>query len=82
MQQFPIEFRLALSLLIVFLPSIFYIEMNTHHGFYAGSIGAKEWAINQNFKSMPPETTRINLKKLNVWTSPNEAKWTKGQMTR
>ena len=40
--------------------------MNTHHGFYAGSIGAKDWAINQKIKAMHPETTRINLKKMDV----------------
>ncbi|MZH04016.1 MAG: hypothetical protein F3743_01265 [Nitrospinae bacterium] len=67
--------RIPLSLLIVFLPFLFYIEMNTHHGFYAGSIGAKDWVINQKVKAMHPETTRIKLEKLDVWTSPNEAKW-------
>ena len=67
--------RIPLSLLIVFFPLLFYIEMNTHHGFYAGSIGAKDWAINQKIKAIHPETTRINLKKLDVWTNPNEAKW-------
>ena len=74
--------RTPLSLLIVFLPLLFYIEMNTHHGFYAGSIGAKDWSINQKIKSMHPETTRINLNKLDVWTNPNEAKWIKEVVNR
>ena len=67
--------RIPLSLLIVFFPLLFYLEMNTQHGFYAGSIGAKDWAINQKIRAIHPETTRINLKKLDVWTNPNEAKW-------
>ena len=67
--------RIPLSLLIVFLPFLFYFEMNTYHGFYAGSIGAKGWVINKNLKAMHPETTRIKLEKMDVFTSPNEAKW-------
>ena len=58
--------RLPLNLLIVFLPFIFYFEMNTHHGFYAGSIGA-----------MKLETTRLSLDKVDIYTSPAEAKWIK-----
>ena len=38
--------------------------MNTHHGFYAGSIGA-----------LNLETTRLSLNKVNVYTNPAEAKW-------
>ena len=56
--------------------------MNTHHGFYAGSIGAKDWSINQKIKAIHPETTRINLKKLDIWTNPNEAKWIKEVVNR
>ncbi len=67
--------RIPLSLLIVFLPFLFYFEMNTQHGFYAGSIGAKSWVINKNFKAMYPETTQIKLERIDVLTSPNEAKW-------
>ena len=40
--------------------------MNTHHGFYAGSIGA-----------MKLETTRLSLEKMDVYTNPGEAKWIK-----
>jgi hypothetical protein len=56
--------RLPLNLLIVFLPFLFYFEMNTHHGFYAGSIGA-----------VKIETARLSLDKADVYTSPAEAKW-------
>ena len=58
--------RLPLNLLTVFLPFLFYFEMNTHHGFYAGSIGA-----------MKLETTRLSLDKVDVYTNPAEAKWIK-----
>jgi len=67
--------RIPLSLLIVFLPFLFYYEMNTHHGFYAGSIGARGWVINKNVKAMHPATTAIKLERIDVLTSPNEAKW-------
>jgi hypothetical protein len=67
--------RIPLSLLIVFLPCLFYFEMNTYHGFYAGSIGAKGWIINNNVKAMRPETTPLKMQRIDVLTSPNEAKW-------
>ena len=58
--------NLPLNLLTVFLPFLFYFEMNTHHGFYAGSIGA-----------MKLETTRLSIDKVDVFTNPAEAKWVK-----
>jgi hypothetical protein len=67
--------RILLSLLIVFIPCLFYYEMNTHHGFYAGSIGARSWVINKDLKAIQPATTSIKLERINVLTSPNEAKW-------
>ena len=67
--------RILLSLLIVFIPCLFYYEMNTHHGFYAGSIGARSWIINKDVKAMQPATTAIKLERIDVLTSPNEAKW-------
>ena len=67
--------RIPLSLLIVFLPSLFYYEMNTHHGFYAGSIGARDWVFNKNLKAMKPETTPVKLDRIDVLTQPAEAKW-------
>jgi hypothetical protein len=67
--------RILLSLLIVFIPCLFYYEMNTHHGFYAGSIGARSWVINKDIKAMQPATTAIKLERIDALTSPNEAKW-------
>ena len=64
--QNGIFMRLPLNLLTVFLPFLFYFEMNTHHGFYAGSIGA-----------MKLETTRLSLEKMDVYTNPGESKWIK-----
>jgi hypothetical protein len=52
------------NVLIVLLPFLFFYEMNTHHGFYAGSIGA-----------MTKETEQIQLDRLRVSTNPQEAKW-------
>jgi hypothetical protein len=56
--------RTPINVLIVFLPFLFIYEMNTHHGFYAGSIGA-----------MTKETEQIELDRLQVSTNPQEAKW-------
>ena len=67
--------RILLSLVIVFIPCLFYYEMNTHHGFYAGSIGARSWVINKDVKAMQPATTAIKLERIDALTSPNEAKW-------
>ncbi len=55
---------LPLNILTVFLPFLFYFEMNTHHGFYAGSIGAKKL-----------ETSRLTMNRVDVYTNPTEAKW-------
>ena len=55
---------IPINLATVFLPFLFYYEMNTNHGFYAGSIGA-----------MKLETAHLSLKKADVYTSPGEAKW-------
>jgi len=67
--------RVPLSLLIVFLPFLFFYEMNTHHGFYAGSIGARDWVFNENLKAMKPETTPVKLERIDVRARPAEAKW-------
>ena len=56
--------RVLLNVFIVFLPFMYYYEMNTHHGFYAGSIGA-----------MKHERGQIHLNRLNVRTHPKEAQW-------
>jgi 4-amino-4-deoxy-L-arabinose transferase-like glycosyltransferase len=56
--------KTPVNVLIVFLPFLFIYEMNTHHGFYAGSIGA-----------MTRETEQIELDRLRVSTNPREARW-------
>lgn len=56
--------RTPINVLIVFFPFIFFYEMNTHHGFYAGSIGA-----------IKQETQIVELDRLRVFTNPPEAKW-------
>jgi hypothetical protein len=61
-----IAVQIPLNLLIVFLPFMFFFEMNTQHGFYAGSIGA-----------LKLETSRLNMDKVDVYTNPGEAKWIK-----
>ena len=65
-RQKSLFIRFPLNLLIVFLPFLFYYEMNTHHGFYAGSVGA-----------LKLETTRLSLDKVDIYTNPAEAKWIK-----
>ncbi|GJL78955.1 MAG: hypothetical protein NPINA01_19440 [Nitrospinaceae bacterium] len=56
--------KLPVNVLAVALPFLFIYEMNVHHGFYAGSIGAKKH-----------ETQLISLDRLRVYTHPSEAKW-------
>jgi Dolichyl-phosphate-mannose-protein mannosyltransferase len=56
--------KIPVNVFAVFLPFVFFYEMNTHHGFYAGSIGA-----------MKHETQLVSLERLKVYTHPSEAKW-------
>lgn len=63
--------RTAINVLIVFLPFLFYFEMNFHQGFYAGSIGA-----------MKQEKAFLRLNRLEVYTHPTEAKWLKKLVSR
>jgi len=56
--------KIPANVLIVSFPFLFFYEMNVHHGFYAGSIGA-----------MKQETQRVQLDRLQVYTHPSEAKW-------
>lgn len=58
--------KTALNVAIVFFPFLFYYEMNTHHGFYAGSVGA-----------VIHETAPLRLNRMEVYTHPVEAKWLK-----
>ena len=62
--DFGWSFRIAANVLAVFLPFLFYYEMNTHHGFYAGSIGAKSI-----------EKTHLQLRRLDIYTNQTEANW-------
>ncbi len=64
-------FRIVANVLVVFLPFLFYYEMNTHHGFYAGSIGAKSL-----------EKTHLQLRRLDVYTNKTEATWLEETVAR
>jgi len=55
---------LAIRALTLLLPLAFIFEMNIHHGFYAGSVGARLQG------RTPLQTERIN-----VLTNPTEAQW-------
>ena len=56
--------KIPVNVLAVFFPFLFFYEMNVHHGFYAGSIGA-----------MKHETQWVALDRLKVYTHPVEAQW-------
>ena len=52
------------NVMTVFLPFLFFYEMNVNHGFYAGTIGA-----------VRHETTLIDMERMKVYTNPAEAEW-------
>jgi len=56
--------KLGVNVLTVFLPFLFFYEMNVHHGFYAGTVGAKTI-----------ETAKVALPRMQVFTNPEEAEW-------
>jgi dolichyl-phosphate-mannose-protein mannosyltransferase len=56
--------KITANIVAVFLPCVFFYEMNVQHGFYAGSIGAMKF-----------ETQLVSLDRLRVYTHPSEAKW-------
>jgi len=64
-------YRITANILAVFLPFLFYFEMNTHHGFYAGSIGAKSL-----------EKTHLQLRRLDVYTNKTEVQWLEQTVSR
>ncbi|MFQ5674045.1 MAG: ArnT family glycosyltransferase [Nitrospinales bacterium] len=66
----PVQ-RIALNVIIVSLPFLFYYEMNVHHGFYAGSVGA-----------VSRETAPLRLNRVDVYTHPVEANWLKQLVAR
>ncbi len=59
-----IPFFYGIRIVLLLFPVLFLYEMNVHHGFYAGSIGA---IIKQ------PAT--INTERIKVYTNPVEARW-------
>lgn len=59
--------KTALNLFIVFLPFVFYYEMNMNHGFYAGSVGA-----------IKKETALLRMNRIEVYTRPAEAQSIRG----
>ena len=56
--------KTAIHMIAVALPVLFVYEMNVHHGFYAGSIGA-----------LKQETRPVQLARMAVRTHPAEAQW-------
>jgi hypothetical protein len=56
--------KTTINLVTVFLPFLFFYEMNTNHGFYAGTIGA-----------VKQETALLDMPRARVYTNPAEAKW-------
>jgi hypothetical protein len=56
--------RIAMNLLVTLLPFLYVYEMNTHHGFYVGSIGA-----------MKQETERVQIDRMDIYTNKDEAQW-------
>jgi len=56
--------RVVMNLLVTLLPFLYVYEMNTHHGFYVGSIGA-----------MTQETERVKIDRMDIYTNKDEAQW-------
>ena len=56
--------KTTINVVTVFLPFLFFYEMNVNHGFYAGTIGA-----------VRQETVLINMDRMKVYTNPAEAEW-------
>ena len=54
--------KTSINVVTVFLPFLFFYEMNTNHGFYAGSIGA-----------VKQETAFLDMPRVKVYTNPAEA---------
>lgn len=61
----------ALNVFSVALPFLFCYEMNVHHGFYAGSIGA-----------MKQETELVEMERMKIYTNPVEAQWIRALVDR
>ena len=63
--------KTAINLITVFFPFLFFYEMNTNHGFYAGTIGA-----------VKQETALLDMPRIKVYTNPAEAEWIKKVVDR
>jgi hypothetical protein len=63
--------RYAVNVALLLLPALFLIEMSTHQGFYAGSIGA-----------VLQENEPLRLERLNVYTKATDAGWMKRVLRR
>ena len=56
--------KTAINVVTVFLPFLFFYEMNVNHGFYAGTIGA-----------VKQETALLDMPRVKAYTNPAEAEW-------
>ena len=56
--------KTAVNVVTVFLPFLFFYEMNVNHGFYAGTIGA-----------VKQETALLDMPRVKAYTNPAEAEW-------
>ena len=63
--------KTAINVVTVFLPFLFFYEMNTNHGFYAGTIGA-----------VKQETTLLDMPRVKAYTNPAEAEWIRKVVNR
>ena len=63
--------KTTINVATVFLPFLFFYEMNINHGFYAGTIGA-----------VKQETVLLDLPRLQVYTNPAEAEWVEKVVNR
>ena len=54
----------AVNVVTVFLPFLFFYEMNVNHGFYAGTIGA-----------VKQETALLDMPRVKAYTNPAEVEW-------
>ena len=54
--------KTTINVVTVFLPFLFFYEMNTNHGFYAGTIGA-----------VKQETSLLDMPRVKIYTNPAEA---------
>ena len=71
LNAFDVIRNITINGITVFLPVLFFYEMNVNHGFYAGTIGA-----------VRQETALIDINRMKVYTNPAEAEWIKQVVDR